>query len=130
LPPVPVFRPTARVTVADQAGRVLLFGGTAGDNATVRTWLTPGGGVRARESLEQAGCQGTGRGDRSRSRPGHEAFERAFLEAHRWWTPAELGQTHDRVLPAGLPGLLRLLAKGLPGRPVRLPWVAFTTQPR
>lgn len=54
--PVPVFRPTARVIVADEAGRVLLFGGTAGDDA-VRTWITPGGGVRGGESLEQAAAR-------------------------------------------------------------------------
>jgi len=63
VPPVPVFRPTARLLVVDPADRVLLFGGqapaesgTGGDGAGsgVRIWFTPGGGVRAGESLEQA----------------------------------------------------------------------------
>jgi 8-oxo-dGTP pyrophosphatase MutT (NUDIX family) len=57
---VPVFRPTARLLVVDRADRVLLFGGQTsakGADAAdggVRTWFTPGGGVRAGESLEQA----------------------------------------------------------------------------
>jgi 8-oxo-dGTP pyrophosphatase MutT (NUDIX family) len=63
VPPVPVFRPTARLLVVDPAGRVLLFGGQlpakgpergADADSGVRTWFTPGGGVRAGESLEQA----------------------------------------------------------------------------
>jgi 8-oxo-dGTP pyrophosphatase MutT (NUDIX family) len=51
-----VFRPTARVLVVDQAGRVLLFGGrTEADEASEgRTWFTPGGGMQAGESVEQA----------------------------------------------------------------------------
>jgi 8-oxo-dGTP pyrophosphatase MutT (NUDIX family) len=60
VPPVPVFRPTARLLVVDRVGRVLLFGGLTsakgadGADARVRIWFTPGGGVRAGESLEQA----------------------------------------------------------------------------
>jgi 8-oxo-dGTP pyrophosphatase MutT (NUDIX family) len=60
VPPVPVFRPTARLLVVDPAGRVLLFGGQAsgkgadGGDSGARTWFTPGGGVRAGESLERA----------------------------------------------------------------------------
>ena len=55
MPPVPVFRPTARLLVVDRAGRVLLFGGlTSAGGGEVRIWFTPGGGVRAGESLEQA----------------------------------------------------------------------------
>jgi 8-oxo-dGTP pyrophosphatase MutT (NUDIX family) len=57
LRPVPVFRPTARVIVADAAGRILLFGGVAGTVAVPRTWITPGGGVRAGESLQMAGAR-------------------------------------------------------------------------
>jgi 8-oxo-dGTP pyrophosphatase MutT (NUDIX family) len=55
--PVPLFRPTARLIVVDPAGRVLLFGGTTGPNAAVRAWITPGGGVRAGESLAEAGAR-------------------------------------------------------------------------
>jgi len=63
VPPVPVFRPTARLLVVDPAGRVLLFGAPApaegadsrdGADRGGRIWFTPGGGVRAGESLEQA----------------------------------------------------------------------------
>jgi len=51
--PVPVFRPTARILVVDAAGRLVMFGGQISADAA-RTWLTPGGGVRSGESLEQA----------------------------------------------------------------------------
>jgi 8-oxo-dGTP pyrophosphatase MutT (NUDIX family) len=176
--PVPVFRPTARVLVVDRAGRVLLFGGQiSGEGADgggsrdrgVRTWFTPGGGVRAGESVEQAAvrelaeetghllaadelgpvvatCAGLWRAGpqvffgvdtfylvrvaalRMDGR-GREQFERPALEVHRWWTAAELDLTADRVLPAGLAGLLhRLLAEGVPGRPARLPWRAFSAR--
>jgi 8-oxo-dGTP pyrophosphatase MutT (NUDIX family) len=172
---VPVFRPTARLLVVDRAGRVLLFGGQTSKGADgaddgVRTWFTPGGGVRAGESLEQAAvrelaeetghllavdelgpvvatCAGLWRAGpqvffgvdafylvrvaslRMDGR-GREPFERPALEVHRWWTAAELDLTTDRVFPIGLGSLLhRLLAEGVPDRPARLPWRAFTAQP-
>jgi 8-oxo-dGTP pyrophosphatase MutT (NUDIX family) len=56
----PVFRPTARLLVVNRADRVLLFGTQSGtgsedtEGGPVRTWFTPGGGVHAGESLEQA----------------------------------------------------------------------------
>jgi 8-oxo-dGTP pyrophosphatase MutT (NUDIX family) len=54
----PFFRPTARCFVVDQAGRLLLFGGTISATAAPRrAWLTPGGGVRAGESLPQAAAR-------------------------------------------------------------------------
>jgi 8-oxo-dGTP pyrophosphatase MutT (NUDIX family) len=177
VPPVPVFRPTARLLVVDRADRVLLFGGPisakGADSADGGglTWFTPGGGVRAGESLEQAAvrelaeetghlvaadqlgsvvatCAGLWRaGPRlffgvdafylvrvaalRMDGSGREPLERAALEVHRWWTAAELDLTADRVLPVGLAGLLRrLLADGVPGRPARLPWRAFSAQPR
>jgi ADP-ribose pyrophosphatase YjhB (NUDIX family) len=51
--PTPVFQPTARCFVLDGAGRVLLFGGEVSPTAG-RTWFTPGGGLRAGESLPEA----------------------------------------------------------------------------
>jgi 8-oxo-dGTP pyrophosphatase MutT (NUDIX family) len=55
--PVPVFRPTARIIVADGEGRVLLFAGLAARGAVRRSWITPGGGVQAGESLQQAAAR-------------------------------------------------------------------------
>jgi 8-oxo-dGTP pyrophosphatase MutT (NUDIX family) len=49
----PVFRPTARCVVLDGCGRVLLFAGQTNGQAG-RAWFTPGGGIRARESLAEA----------------------------------------------------------------------------
>jgi 8-oxo-dGTP pyrophosphatase MutT (NUDIX family) len=48
------FRPTARLLVLDPAGRVLLF--STGDSRG-RFWFTPGGGVHAGESLEEAAAR-------------------------------------------------------------------------
>ncbi len=54
----PSFRPTARCLVVDPAGRLLLFGGTVSATAAAaRSWFTPGGGVRAGESLPQAAAR-------------------------------------------------------------------------
>jgi 8-oxo-dGTP pyrophosphatase MutT (NUDIX family) len=51
----PVFRPTARTMVVDDAGRLLLFSGAVSDTAlTPQKWFTPGGGVKAGESLREA----------------------------------------------------------------------------
>jgi 8-oxo-dGTP pyrophosphatase MutT (NUDIX family) len=51
----PVFRPTARAMVIDDAGRLLLFSGSVSSTAlTEPRWFTPGGGVRAGESLRDA----------------------------------------------------------------------------
>jgi len=53
--PAPVFRPTARAMVVDNTGRLLLFSGAVSNTAlTGPKWFTPGGGVRARESLPEA----------------------------------------------------------------------------
>ncbi|MET7460885.1 NUDIX domain-containing protein [Nonomuraea sp. NPDC005501] len=42
---------------------------------------------------------------------------------HRWWTPAELGATTERVFPPGLAVLLKDLLRGVrPERPVALDW--------
>jgi 8-oxo-dGTP pyrophosphatase MutT (NUDIX family) len=54
----PTFRPTARSLVVDPAGRLLLFGGIISATGNQgRTWFTPGGGVRAGESLTQAAAR-------------------------------------------------------------------------
>ena len=48
----PIWRPTARLLVADPEGRVLLFsGGQAGEE---RWWFTPGGGVHRGETVQAA----------------------------------------------------------------------------
>jgi 8-oxo-dGTP pyrophosphatase MutT (NUDIX family) len=48
----PVWRPTARLLVADPRGRLLLF--SAADSAGQTWWFTPGGGVHRGETLEAA----------------------------------------------------------------------------
>ncbi len=52
-----------------------------------------------------------------------EDRERGNTLGHRWWPVAELEGTAERVIPFGLPGLLRELRAGrTPAEPVRLPW--------
>lgn len=41
------------------------------------------------------------------STAGHDEVERESIEAHRWWSIAELGDTAERYYPAELPLLLR-----------------------
>jgi 8-oxo-dGTP pyrophosphatase MutT (NUDIX family) len=53
--PTPIWRPTARILVADADGRVLLF--SAQDLAGSRWWFTPGGGVHRGETLAAAGAR-------------------------------------------------------------------------
>lgn len=48
----PIFRPTARILLADGDGRVLLF--SAQEPGGARWWFTPGGGVHRGETLEAA----------------------------------------------------------------------------
>jgi 8-oxo-dGTP pyrophosphatase MutT (NUDIX family) len=50
--PTPVWRPTARILVADADGRVLLFSAT--EPAGARWWFTPGGGIHRGETLAAA----------------------------------------------------------------------------
>jgi 8-oxo-dGTP pyrophosphatase MutT (NUDIX family) len=51
----PVFRPTARAMVVDDCGRLLLFSGAVSNTAlTGSRWFTPGGGVKAGETLPEA----------------------------------------------------------------------------
>ena len=47
-------RPTSRVLLFDRDDRILLFLTTAPDTSGVARWLTPGGGVDAGETFEQA----------------------------------------------------------------------------
>jgi 8-oxo-dGTP pyrophosphatase MutT (NUDIX family) len=51
----PVFRPTARILLADPEGRVLLFSGREPDGS--RWWFTPGGGVDRGETVRAAGVR-------------------------------------------------------------------------
>jgi 8-oxo-dGTP pyrophosphatase MutT (NUDIX family) len=54
----PTFRPTARTMVIDDAGRLLLFSGSVNNNALAGPrWFTPGGGVKAGESLREAAAR-------------------------------------------------------------------------
>lgn len=50
--PTPVWRPTARLLVADPQGRVLLF--SALDQTRGSFWFTPGGGVNRGETISSA----------------------------------------------------------------------------
>jgi len=51
----PVFRPTARAMVIDDAGQLLLFSGAVSNTGlTEPRWFTPGGGVTAGESPRDA----------------------------------------------------------------------------
>jgi 8-oxo-dGTP pyrophosphatase MutT (NUDIX family) len=53
--PTPVWRPTARILVADPEGRVLLFSAREADGE--RWWFTPGGGVHRRETVKAAAAR-------------------------------------------------------------------------
>ncbi len=55
----PIPRPTARVIVLDQAGRVLLILAADGEyrGSGEPVWLTPGGGVEHGETYEDAACR-------------------------------------------------------------------------
>lgn len=50
----PIWRPTARLLVADPEGRALLFSGGTGED---RWWFTPGGGLHRGETVEAAGVR-------------------------------------------------------------------------
>jgi 8-oxo-dGTP pyrophosphatase MutT (NUDIX family) len=50
--PTPIWRPTARILVADPEGRVLLFSAREADGE--RWWFTPGGGVHRGETVQGA----------------------------------------------------------------------------
>jgi 8-oxo-dGTP pyrophosphatase MutT (NUDIX family) len=50
--PIPVWRPTARILLADPEGRILLFSAREADGE--RWWFTPGGGVHRGETVEAA----------------------------------------------------------------------------
>jgi 8-oxo-dGTP pyrophosphatase MutT (NUDIX family) len=50
--PTPIWRPTARILVADPEGRLLLFSAREADGE--RWWFTPGGGVHRDETVQAA----------------------------------------------------------------------------
>jgi len=53
----PVFRPTARILIADPEGRVLLFSAGGGASGEERWWFTPGGGMHRGEAATAAGVR-------------------------------------------------------------------------
>src|ERR1700756_5997871 len=50
--PTPIWRPTARILLADPEGRLLLFSAREADGE--RWWFTPGGGVHRGETVQGA----------------------------------------------------------------------------
>jgi 8-oxo-dGTP pyrophosphatase MutT (NUDIX family) len=53
--PTPIWRPTARILLADPEGRMLLFSAQEAD--AERWWFTPGGGVHRGETTRAAGVR-------------------------------------------------------------------------
>lgn len=140
--PAPIWRPTARLLVLDSLDQVLLF---SADDPRGRVWFTPGGAIHRGETLTSAAvtCAGlwsTADGqvffgadsfflirvaDPVISTDGQEPLERSVITGHHWWTPSELREATEVILPFGLPGLVaRLLSEGIPEQPLRLPWRA------
>src|ERR1700691_6724949 len=55
------------------------------------------------------------------STDGQEPLERSVITGHHWWTPSELREATEQILPLGLPGLLASpLREGIPDQPLRL----------
>ena len=52
MPPIPIFRPSARLIVRDSADRILLF--SSADEAGGTWWFTPGGAMRKGEEPASA----------------------------------------------------------------------------
>jgi 8-oxo-dGTP pyrophosphatase MutT (NUDIX family) len=62
------------------------------------------------------------------STEGWEPLEHELHAAWRWWTIEELDTTNERVLPALLDDVVRLITQGTIGpSPIELPWVNFDT---
>ena len=60
------------------------------------------------------------------STAGWEPLEREVQAAWRWWTIEEINTTNERVLPARLGDVARLITQGTIGpSPIELPWVNF-----
>ncbi|UCM87213.1 NUDIX hydrolase [Streptomyces marincola] len=157
-----LIRTSARVLLLDAADRLLLFH-MAAHGTSPECWMTPGGGVRRRETLRAAAerelweetglrvpedaafpyvAMTGGHADLSWASgrfedhffllrvPEHavdtsrmEDRERGTTLGHRWWPPAELAATTERIIPFGLPPLLAAVAEGrIPPEPVPLPW--------
>jgi 8-oxo-dGTP pyrophosphatase MutT (NUDIX family) len=52
----------------------------------------------------------------------HDVIESEILNGHRWWTPEELDNTDEEVVPKGLADLVRAVVAGGVLTPVELPW--------
>jgi 8-oxo-dGTP pyrophosphatase MutT (NUDIX family) len=82
----PIFRPTARILVADPEERVLLF--SARGEGGSRWWFTPGGGIRAGETPAAAGVR------ELKEETGYDSTEAGLgpvvaTSAGRWWSAEE-----------------------------------------
>jgi 8-oxo-dGTP pyrophosphatase MutT (NUDIX family) len=60
------------------------------------------------------------------STTGWEPLEHEVHAAWRWWTIEEIDTTNERILPARLGDVVRLITQGTIGpSPIELPWVNF-----
>jgi 8-oxo-dGTP pyrophosphatase MutT (NUDIX family) len=80
--------------------------------------LGDGEDVLMKESYVVARCTGA-----EPVRHGWQADELEFIDDIRWWTPAELAATEDRVWPPGLAAMLAdILAGRFPADPIVISW--------
>jgi ADP-ribose pyrophosphatase YjhB (NUDIX family) len=62
------------------------------------------------------------------STTGWEPLEHELHAAWRWWTVEEIDTTNERLLPALLGDVIRMITQGTIGpSPIELPWVNFDT---
>ena len=57
------------------------------------------------------------------TRAGWDVLEQTLIDDMRWWSHAEIAESHERIFPPGLSTLLPpLLAGALPPEPLQIPW--------